>query len=105
MTLADVAEKMDCTMAFVSAIERGERNPPNPEWVTQAVGILGASDQCDKFVLLANKSRGTVAMNLKGMTESEETLFAVLARMNADGSLAQIAPEILAEVQRRGRSQ
>ncbi len=64
VSLKTVADALGFTAAYISDIERGNRNPPVPEKVMLWARIIG--EDPDEFVMLAARDRPSVELPIAG---------------------------------------
>lgn len=88
LNLVDLAEALGLSVAYVSAIERGERQPPDSLGISKMLRRIGRPDLLRELCLLAAKSRRSVEINLKGADEQRVDMLAALARRTEDGTLS-----------------
>jgi HTH-type transcriptional regulator, competence development regulator len=89
--LLDMAERLEMSSAFVSAVETGKKNPPTnfEELVIRAYRLVG--DAAHRVRQAADRSRR--AFTLEGKTELQRDTFGLMARrMNtlSEEELSQI---------------
>lgn len=95
LTLADLAEAVGVSIVYVSQIERGDRHPPSPEGIRKLAARLGVPEQYGRLQALADRSRPSVEIALKGKTELEADMLLALARESEQGGLSPEAVEEL----------
>lgn len=78
VTLKAVADAIGFTPAYISDIERGNRNPPTPAKVRQWAILIGADPE--KFVRLAALDRSAIELPLTGSSATKGELALTLAR-------------------------
>ncbi|SIR52690.1 MULTISPECIES: helix-turn-helix domain-containing protein [unclassified Bosea (in: a-proteobacteria)] len=85
ITLAQMAEGLGVTPAYLSALEHGKRGRPTFTLIQGAIHLLGVIwDEADELVRLADLSHPRVTVDTAGL-DAEATLFANrLAREIAD---------------------
>lgn len=80
MTLFEVAQKMNISTAFLSAVENGRKRVPD-DFVPKLVQALPAArDQQNQLESLASQARGQVVVPLPKATPQDADLATVLAR-------------------------
>lgn len=77
-SLKEVADVLNCSVVYVSDIERGRRNPPSPEKIAKMAEVISAPVR--ELLDLANKERGRVELDLEGASPNLEEAGLVLAR-------------------------
>ncbi|WP_420101078.1 helix-turn-helix domain-containing protein [Bosea sp. (in: a-proteobacteria)] len=76
ITLAQMAEGLGVTSAYLSALEHGKRGRPTFTLIQGAIHLLGVIwDEADELVRLADLSHPRVVIDTAGL-DSEATLFA-----------------------------
>lgn len=76
ITLAEMAEGLGVTPAYLSALEHGKRGRPTFTLIQGTIHLLGVIwDEADELVRLADLSHPRVAIDTAGL-EPEATLFA-----------------------------
>ena len=90
-TLADIADVLGCSIAYVSDIERGRKNPPSGASIKKLLAALGKEALFPRMLLLAARSRQSVEISMKGKGEEVANLLVALARRCEEGSLDQEA--------------
>ncbi len=76
VTLAQMAEALGVTPAYLSALEHGRRGRPTFTMIQGAIHVLGIIwDEADELVRLADLSHPRVTVDTAGL-EAEATLFA-----------------------------
>ena len=91
LNLVDLANALDCSVAYISAVERGEKNPPGPDAIHKLLVRLGRPDQFANMVTLAIRSRNTIEIPLKNVSDSLANALVSLARRCDAGEA--ISPE------------
>ena len=87
ITLADVADHLGCSVAYVSAIERGKRNPPSNERIRSLLQFLGEESVTDEMIELAVLARKSVEIPIDGKNPKLTSLLLGLARRTESGGL------------------
>lgn len=104
VTLAEMAEVLGVTPAYLSALEHGKRGRPTFTLIQGVIHVLGVIwDEADELVRLADLSHPRVTVDTAGL-EPEATLFANrLAREIAllDHAELQRLATLLDEAQQR----
>jgi transcriptional regulator with XRE-family HTH domain len=98
LTLADLAEAIDVSIVYVSQIERGDRSPPKVEDIRKLAKRLGVPAEADRLVALADRSRPSVQIPLKGKSERETDVLLALARESEQGGLPEEAVQELFDI-------
>jgi len=76
LTLAEMAEGLGVTPAYLSALEHGKRGRPTFTLIQGTIHLLGIIwDEADELVRLADLSHPRVTVDTAGL-DSEATLFA-----------------------------
>ncbi len=76
MTLAEMAEGLGVTPAYLSALEHGKRGRPTFTLIQGAIHLLGVIwDEADELIRLADLSHPRVTVDTAGL-DPEATLFA-----------------------------
>ncbi len=87
LNLVDLAESLDVSVAYVSAIERGTRNPPNPQGIEKLLKRMKCLQHLDEMVRLAALSRRSIEIPLDGSDAEVADMLTALARRKAEGTL------------------
>jgi transcriptional regulator with XRE-family HTH domain len=95
LTLLDLADDKGCTIVYISAIERGEKNPPSPKVIEAILKKLGRLDLLDEMLLLALRSRKSIEIQLHDKSPEAAEMLACLARRVEQGDMP---PELASEV-------
>lgn len=78
--LKDMADKLEVTSSYLSAIENGKRNVPR-NWVNIISELYSLDEeQIEELKLAINQSQINTKVNLKGMENSDKDLMMALAR-------------------------
>jgi transcriptional regulator with XRE-family HTH domain len=86
-TLADLADVLECSIAYMSDVERGRRNPPPTEGTKKLLAALGKLEHLPRMLMLAAKSRNSVEISVKGKADDIANMVAGLARSCDEGTL------------------
>jgi len=76
--IARVAQELEHSIAYLSDIERGNRNPPDEEKVRRWAEMVGLDP--DEMAQLAALDRRKVELNVENQREDKRNLALVLAR-------------------------
>lgn len=95
VTLAQMAEALGVTAAYLSALEHGKRGRPTFTLIQGAIHVLGVIwDEADELVRLADLSHPRVVIDTAGLEPAATLLANRLAReigALAPGELTQLA--------------
>lgn len=95
VTLAQMAEALGVTAAYLSALEHGKRGRPTFTLIQGAIHVLGVIwDEADELVRLADLSHPRVVIDTAGLEPAATLLANRLAReigALAQGELTQLA--------------
>lgn len=80
MTLFEVAQKMNISTAFLSAVENGRKRVPDDFVQKLGQAMPQAKAQADELESLASQARGQVIVQLPKATAQDADLATVLAR-------------------------
>jgi len=80
MTLLEVAQKMDVSIAFLSAIENGRKRVPDDFVDKVGAALPAARQQADELEAMASQARGQVVVPLTQASRKDADLATVLAR-------------------------
>ena len=101
MSLADLANTIDCSIVFMSDVERGKRNPPSPQKIRKLLAKMGEEDQLPEMLLLAAKSRQSIEICVEDKNDEVADMLVALARRCDEGNmndvLARKTKEILGQ--------
>jgi transcriptional regulator with XRE-family HTH domain len=87
LNLADLADAIDCSIAFISDVERGRKNPPVGDKLRKLLKKLKKEDKYDEFELMAFQARESIEISMKDKGEDEANLLLALARRCDEGGL------------------
>lgn len=85
ISLADIADVVDCSVTYISAIERGERNPPSNEKIKRILAFLGCEEEYSRMIELAVKARRAVEIPVDGSNPQWTNVLLGLARRSEEG--------------------
>lgn len=88
VSLADLADAIGCSITYISAIERGERNPPSSVKIKQLLSFLGEEPQFGYMSELALRARQAVEIPIDTTNNKLTDVLFSLARRSEEGSLA-----------------
>ena len=80
MTLLEVAQKMDVSIAFLSAIENGRKRVPDDFVDKVGAALPAARQQADELEAMASQARRQVVVPLTQASRKDADLATVLAR-------------------------
>lgn len=80
LNLADVADEVGVSIAYVSQVERGSKLPPSDYIIVKWLELLGAAGEIERFRKLAAKHDRTMRINTTGKSQRATLAFAALAR-------------------------
>ena len=80
LTLFEVAQKMNISTAFLSAVENGRKRVPEDFVQKLAAAMPEAKEKVDELESLASQARGQVILPLPKATPQDADLATVLAR-------------------------
>lgn len=99
MSLADLADAIKCSIVFMSDVERGRRNPPNPEKIRRLLAKLGEEERLSEMLKLAARSRQSIEIPVGDKNDQVADMLVALARRcdegGMDDELARKIKEIL----------
>ena len=94
MTLTDMAEALQLSPAYLSALEHGHRGRPSPGLVQQICGLFNIIwDDADELKSLARLSHPKVTVDTSGLTPNATESANLLAE-----KIAGLSPEQLKEL-------
>ena len=100
VTLAQMAQALGVTPAYLSALEHGKRGQPTFTLVQGAIHLLGVIwDEADELIRLAELSHPRVVIDTAGLTPAHTELANVLAQKIATLDEAT-AKRLVAEVEK-----
>lgn len=92
MTLKDMAERLQVSAAYLSALEHGKRGAPSTGLVHQVCDVLGLIwDQAEELADLARLSHPRVTVNTAGLSPGQTALANRLAQ-----SIHDLPPDVVA---------
>jgi transcriptional regulator with XRE-family HTH domain len=105
-SLADLADALGCSIAFVSDVERGKKNPPPLVGIRKLLVCLGQEKQLPKMLTLAAQSRKSVEITVANQSQDVAAMLVALARRCNDGPVDQdVARKILRLIEGEGDQQ
>ena len=87
LSLEQTGKAIDCGIAYMSAIERDERNPPSNEKIEKLLKFLGEEAELDRMLELAIRTRRSIEIPLDGTRQEYWPLLTGLARRIEQGGL------------------
>ncbi|QDV23443.1 helix-turn-helix domain-containing protein [Aureliella helgolandensis] len=78
--LLKLAEAAGVSVAYVSQVERGTKNPPNETTIRKWLQALKCEDRLEEFLLLAAQSVRHLNVSTKGKSSTSTNVLASLAR-------------------------
>ena len=87
LTLKDLADEIGCTIVYVSDVERGRRNPPNPKKIQKLLARMDQEDKFAELLFLAARSRQSIEISVEDKTDDVASMLVALARRCDEGSL------------------
>jgi transcriptional regulator with XRE-family HTH domain len=87
MTLSPLAEALGVSIAFLSGIERGEKNPPDEAGIKKILAKLGKLDLFPELTQLARVSRRSILFSLDKTSTSTQEMLLSLARSCESGDI------------------
>jgi transcriptional regulator with XRE-family HTH domain len=100
--LLALAEAAGVSVAYVSMVERGEKNPPSEEVIKKWVKILKCQHRLNEFLELARTSVKSVHVTTNGKSYTATNVMTALARSyEADELSDDVWKAIYEEIERR----
>lgn len=94
LNLVDLAKVLDCSIVYVSDIERDRRNPPPPKAIEALLRRIGRLESLGEMLRLAAESRKSIEIPLTGQSDPLVTdLLVALARKVESGELTREVAE------------
>lgn len=87
MSLADLADSIECSIVYMSDVERGRRNPPSLEKIRRLLDRMGEEHRLAEMLVLAARSRQSIEISVKDKNEQVADMLAALARRCDEGSM------------------
>lgn len=97
LNLADLADAAGCSITFISEVERGRKNPPDPATIGKLLVRMGQESCYREMLVLAARARRSVEISTEGKSQEEADVLVALARSSDEGTLD---PEILNEIRK-----
>ena len=101
MSLASLADSIRCSIVFMSDVERGRRNPPDPQKISKLLEAMGEGQRLSEMLRLAAQSRRSIEISVEDKNDQVADMLVALARRCDEGSLddeiARKIKEILGE--------
>lgn len=92
ISLADMAKQIDCSITYLSAIERDDRNPPSNEKIAKLLKYLDAEAELPRMLQLAVQARKAVEIPVDGTSNKIAHVLLGLARRREEGGLGDDDP-------------
>ena len=93
LTLADLAGAIECSVVYVSDIERSRRNPPSPWKIEVMLNAMGEEGRLHEMLCLAAEARRSVVISVdsksRGITEMLVTLADLIDRARLTEEVAE----------------
>ena len=89
LTLLDLAKVAQLSVAYVSQIERGERNPPDQSVIASWLTLMNCSSRLQEFLNLAKSSMTRVSVPLDNKREGANSVLTALARSYEANNLGE----------------
>lgn len=86
-TLANLADALGCSIAYMSDVERGRKNPPPAEATKKLLAALGKLEHLARMLTLAAQSRKSVEISVKDKPDDVTRMVAGLARSCDEGTM------------------
>jgi transcriptional regulator with XRE-family HTH domain len=80
MSLVDLADAIDHSVVYMSDIERGKRNPPDPKKIRKLLDVMGEGQRYAEMLSLAIRSRRSVEFSIEGKNGQMTDMLVALAR-------------------------
>lgn len=64
LTMRDLAQEIDCSIVYISDIERGKRNPPSPSDIRKLLHRIGKDEAIPEMLRLAAQARNSIEFKL-----------------------------------------
>ncbi|HEY1191895.1 MAG TPA: helix-turn-helix transcriptional regulator [Gemmata sp.] len=87
LTLVDLAATLGVSVAYMSAIERGTRNPPSARDIQHLLVRLGCPERFTEMNRLAMAARRFIEIPLEGSGEDVADMLMALARRREEGTI------------------
>jgi transcriptional regulator with XRE-family HTH domain len=87
LSLAKLADAIRCSIVYISDVERGKRNPPNPDKIRKLLARMGEEDRLPEMLRLAAKSRQSIEISVEDKDDEVADMLVALARRCDEGSL------------------
>ncbi len=87
--LLRLAESATVSVAYVSQVERGEKNPPSESIIRLWLKILNCESRINEFLHLARTSVKTVQVSTKGKCATATNVLTALARSYEKNELSE----------------
>lgn len=92
-SLADMADALECSITYVSDIERGKKNPPSRENIVKLAQCLRQMDQLTHLLALAAVSRKSIEITVPAKNDELAMMLSALARRCDEGGLDEATVE------------
>jgi transcriptional regulator with XRE-family HTH domain len=100
-TLATVSKAINCSVVYLSQVERGEKGPLDAERVRLFCELLGCEDDLNMLQKMAREARGFIAIPTASRPAHEtDVVETLLARLQSDDGLSKETAEQLLKLLR-----
>ncbi len=87
LSLADLADAIDCSIVHMSDIERGKKNPPTAKKIRKLMKDLSEEQETERMQALAVLSRNSIEIKVGDDGATVTDMLVALARRCDEGSL------------------
>lgn len=86
-TLEDLAQQVDCSITYLSAIERGDRNPMSVSKLMKLLKFLGEESEAERMIELTLNARESIEFHMDRNSKQWTDVLVALARRSEEGNL------------------
>jgi transcriptional regulator with XRE-family HTH domain len=105
LSLADLADAIGSSIAYVSDMERGKKNPPGAIKLRRLLGRLGREELYDHMLHLAYRSRRSVEFAMEDTSEDVADMLIALKRQDDEGGLDEKTAKLIRKLLEKRRQQ
>jgi transcriptional regulator with XRE-family HTH domain len=103
LTLVDLAAAADCSVVYVSQVERGDKSPPTPQKIEAMLRRIGCPQRTEEMLALAARSRRAIEIGLKDKSAEETDMLLALQRKSEAGEISVDLAQRISELLQRGK--
>jgi transcriptional regulator with XRE-family HTH domain len=97
LSLVELADALGCSIAYISAVERGKKKPLDPKSIKVLLTLMDCMKEYGRMLELASKERQSIEIRVDNKDEDMTNMLVALARKCDEGTLPK---EVLAQIRR-----